>query len=34
VVNPFGFNTPDVVALMSTAKLDQTVRTGKGTRRG
>ena len=30
VVNPFGFNTPDVVALMSTAKLDQTVRTGKG----
>jgi iron complex outermembrane recepter protein len=31
LVNPFGFNTPDVVALMSTAKLDQTVRTGKGT---
>jgi iron complex outermembrane receptor protein len=31
VVNPFGFNTPEVVALMSTAKLDQTVRTGKGT---
>jgi len=31
VVNPFGFNTPDVVALMSTAKLDQTIRTGKGT---
>jgi iron complex outermembrane recepter protein len=30
VVNPFGSNTPDVVALMSTAKLNQTVRTGKG----
>ena len=31
VVNPFGFNTPDVVALMSTAKINQTVRTAKGT---
>jgi iron complex outermembrane recepter protein len=29
VVNPFGLNTPDVVALLSTAKLDGTVRTGK-----
>ena len=31
VVNPFGFNTPDVVALIGSTKLDQTVRTGKGT---
>jgi hypothetical protein len=31
VVNPFGFNTPEVVALMSTAKFDQTVRTGIST---
>jgi iron complex outermembrane receptor protein len=30
VVNPFGFNTPDVVALLSTAKINGTVRTGKG----
>ena len=30
VVNPFGFNTPDVVALMSTAKLNGTIGTGKG----
>ncbi len=31
VVNAFGYNTPDVVALMSTAKIDQTVRTGRAT---
>jgi iron complex outermembrane receptor protein len=31
VVNPFGFNTPGVVALMSTSKLNQTVRTGRST---
>ncbi len=31
VVNPFGYNTPEVVALISTAKLNGTVRTGKGT---
>ena len=29
VVNPFGLNTPDVVALLSTAKIDQSLRTGK-----
>jgi len=31
VVNPFGFNTPDVLALISTAKVNGTVRTGKST---
>lgn len=31
LVNPFGFNTPDVVALMSTAEFDQTAKSGKGT---
>lgn len=33
IVNPFGFNTPEVVQLMSTAKIDGTVSTGKGTLR-
>jgi iron complex outermembrane receptor protein len=31
VVNPFGLNTAAVVAQMSAAKINQTVRTGKGT---
>ena len=31
VVNPFGFNTPEVVALMSSAKLNLTAHTAKGT---
>ena len=29
VVNPFGSNTPDVVALLATAEVNGTVRTGK-----
>ena len=30
-VNPFGYNTPDVLSLMSAAVIDATVRTGKST---
>jgi len=31
VVNPFSFNTPNVVAQMSTAEFDGTAKSGKGT---
>ena len=31
VVNPFGANTPDIVALLSTASIDQSLRTGRST---
>jgi len=30
-VNPFGYNTPDIVSLMSDAVVNQTVRTGTST---